>query len=185
MLNESHYRALVLNADFRPLSTWPLETYSWRKAVEDSLSGKVIVLAEYDRQVHSARLSIAIPSVVALRSYVDLNRPAPLTRAGIYARDGFRCAYCGASLAMHELTFDHVIPRSRGGAGVWENLVAACVDCNMRKGDLPLSRFEHRLRVKPYHPTRAQLNAVGAKAPLQTMEASWHDWLYWSVELEP
>lgn len=184
MLAADAYPALVLNADFRPLRTYPLARFSWRTSIEQLFAGKVIVVAEYDRPVRSEKIAVRIPSVVALKNYEDMGRPAPLTRLGLFTRDRFACVYCGER--HQELTFDHVTPRSRGGASSWENLVAACLPCNLAKGNRSVEDFGVPLRHKPYRPTLGQLNGVGATLGTPPdIDASWRDWLYWTTTLEP
>jgi Restriction endonuclease len=186
MLAMESYPALVLNADYRPVRTYPLKRYSWRKSIEQFLAGRVTVVAEYDRVVRSERMEIRIPSVVALNRYENLDRPAPLTRLGVFTRDRFRCAICGESFPGEQLTFDHVVPQSRGGRSTWTNLVAACLPCNQRKGDRSLAQLGMKLVHEPYHPTLAQLNAIGATMPVaDDIDRSWRDWLYWTVTLDP
>jgi 5-methylcytosine-specific restriction endonuclease McrA len=117
-------RALVLNASFEPLGV-----VSARRALVLVLSGKAVVLRDTGRPIHSARAVYVEPSVVRLERfvYVPRQRRVSLTRRAIFARDGHRCQYCGA-LAEN---IDHVVPRSRGGAHTWENVVASC----RRKGN--------------------------------------------------
>lgn len=97
------------------------------------------------------------PNAVRLVRYVAtawLHRPAGWTKRGVLARDRHRCAYCG----RHANTIDHLVPRSRGGGWTWENTVAACSPCNERKGNRTPAEARMRLLVRPWHPTRAQLN---------------------------
>ena len=113
MLAANGYPALVLNADFRPLSYFPLSLWSWQEAVKATLMGRVNTVAEYDRVIRSPNLEIPLPSVVSLKEYVrPAARPA-FTRFNVFLRDRFTCQYSGQRLPAHELTFDHVIPKSR------------------------------------------------------------------------
>ncbi|HEY9057607.1 MAG TPA: HNH endonuclease, partial [Aurantimonas sp.] len=132
-VNQDLSPALVLNADFRPLSYYPLSLWSWQDAVKAVFLDRVTILAEYDRAVRSPTYSMRLPSVVCLKSYVKPARHPAFTRFNVFLRDRFQCQYCGSP---HELTFDHVIPRSRGGLTTWENVVAACSPCNLKKGGL-------------------------------------------------
>lgn len=178
------YQALLLNADYRPVSTYPLSSLTWTEAIKDALKDKVIVVAEYDRVVRSARQSYPVPSVVALKQYVDLSRPAPFNRMNLAVRDRLRCAYCGDRLG-NGLTFDHVIPSSQGGKESWENIVAACAPCNFRKANRTPKQAGMPLRVPVYRPTLAQLNAIGTEIEtMRRVPKSWLDWLYWTVQLE-
>ena len=104
--------ALVLNADFRPLSYFPLSLWSWQDAIKAVFLERVSILEEYDRTVHSPSFEMRLPSVVSLKTYIRPARNPAFTRFNVFLRDRFECQYCGAD---EDLTFDHVIPRSRGG----------------------------------------------------------------------
>ena len=115
--------ALVLNADYRPLSYYPLSLWSWQDAIKAVFLDRVVILAEYEHQVSSPSFSMKLPSVVCLKSYVQPSRHPAFTRFNVFLRDRFECQYCGST---DDLTFDHVIPRCCGGQTTWENVVAAC-----------------------------------------------------------
>ena len=173
--------ALVLNADYRPLSYFPLSLWPWQEAVKASFLDRVQIVAEYDQQVHSPSTTMRIPSVVVLRDYV---KPAPypaFTRFNLFLRDGFRCQYCGCG---GEMTFDHVIPRSRGGRTTWENVVASCGRCNLLKSNKTLRQARMVLRQTPYRPSAEKLNNIGRRFPPNYLHESWMDFLYWDAELE-
>jgi 5-methylcytosine-specific restriction endonuclease McrA len=173
--------ALVLNADFRPLSYFPLSLWPWQEAVKAAFLDRVQVIAEYDLTVRSPSTEIRLPSVVVLRDYVRPARMAAFTRFNLFLRDEFTCQYCGD---RGELTFDHVVPRSRGGRTTWENVVACCPPCNLRKGNKSLRRSGLTLRRAPVRPEPEQLQAVGRKFPPNYLHESWMDFLYWDAELE-
>jgi len=103
--------ALVLNADFRPLSYYPLSLWPWQEVIKAVFLDRVDVVASYDQVVHSPSFEMRLPSVVALKQYVPQERPPAFTRFNLFLRDAFSCQYCGST---EDLTFDHVIPRSRG-----------------------------------------------------------------------
>ena len=124
----------MLNADFRPLSYFPLSIWSWQDAVKAVFLDRVSVLNEYETEVHSPTLTMRLPSVIALKDYIPAARRPAFTRFNVFLRDAFACQYCGDRRPTHDLTFDHVIPRSRGGRTTWENVVTACGACNLRKG---------------------------------------------------
>lgn len=177
----SNRAALVLNADYRPLSYYPLSLWSWQDAVKAVFLDRVNVIAEYDDSVRSASFAMRLPSVVALREFVRQERWPAFTRFNVFLRDGFRCAYCGIS---DELTFDHVIPRSKGGRTSWENIVAACSPCNLRKGGRLTSEAKMHPQVRPHRPTSYELQDIGRRFPPHHLHETWMDYLYWDVELE-
>jgi len=125
-------RALVLNASFEPLGI-----VSSRRAVLLVIDTKAELVHATERVFRAERLSVPEPSVVRLVRYVKVpyNYRVAVNRRTVFARDGGKCQYCGASAE----NLDHVIPRSRGGPHTWENVVAACRPCNTSKEDrLPL-----------------------------------------------
>ena len=112
--------ALVLNADFRPLSYFPLSLWSWQEAIKAVFLGRVNIVSEYDRMVRSPTFEMRLPSVISLRDYVPTARKPAFTRFNVFLRDRFGCQYCGRPFPTQELTFDHVVPRSRGGRTNWQ-----------------------------------------------------------------
>lgn len=180
----SQYAALVLNADFRPLSYFPLSLWSWQDAVKAVFLDRVSVLSEYDAEVHSPSHAMRLPSVIALKEYIHAARRPAFTRFNVFLRDGFVCQYCGTRAPAHDLTFDHVIPRSRGGRTTWQNVVAACNRCNLLKGSR-LPRECHMFpREAPRQPTSWELQEKGRAFPPHHLHRSWRDYLYWDSELE-
>ena len=138
---------LVLNGDYRALSVCSVE-----RAVTLLWLGKVeLVAADAGRRLHSANATHPWPSVIRLREYVRTPyRKVLLTRRNVFRRDEHRCQYCGE----HEgLTLDHVVPKSRGGPDTWENLVAACVPCNNRKGGRTPAEAGMPLARPPFRPS--------------------------------
>ncbi len=174
--------ALVLNADYRPLSWLPLSLWRWQEAVKAVWLDRVDILAEYeDAVVHSPSITMRLPSVIVLREYIrPLEEPA-FTRFNLFLRDGFTCQYCGG---RGDLTFDHVVPRARGGRTTWENVVAACGPCNIRKGARSLEEAGMRLSRRPKKPSMAELQAMARRFPPGHLHESWLDFLYWDAELE-
>ena len=139
-------RTLVLNAGYEPLAV-----VSFKRALVLVLSGKAVVVASDDEHpVHGISGEWERPSVILLRRYVRVptGRAVPVSRRGVLRRDDQRCAYCG----VHASTIDHVIPRSRGGADSWENLVACCLRCNNIKGDRTPQEMGWSLRFSPRPP---------------------------------
>lgn len=174
--------ALVLNADYTPLSYYPLSLWPWQTAVKAMFLERVDIVAHYDREVHSPSATLQLPSVIALRQYVKPNEYPAFTRFNLFLRDKFACVYCGSS---DELTFDHVVPRRQGGRTSWENVATACAPCNLKKGGrTPGEAHMPIIGGDPIRPTSWQLQEHGRGFPPNHLHASWHDYLYWDVELE-
>jgi 5-methylcytosine-specific restriction endonuclease McrA len=176
-----HRPALVLNADYRPLSYYPLSLWSWQDAVKAKYLDRVDIVAEYDDCVHSPTTILRIPSVVVLKDYVKPQKRVAFTRFNLFLRDEFRCQYCGSK---GDLTFDHVVPRASGGVTSWQNVVAACSPCNLRKGSKTLRQTGFTLRKPPRQPASEELRNLGRKFPPGHLHDSWMDFLYWDAELE-
>ncbi len=179
--NLRHHPALVLNADYRPLSYYPLSLWPWQEAVKAAYLDRVDIVAEYDTVVHSPSVEIRIPSVVVLKDYGRAQKRVAFTRFNLFLRDEFRCQSCGGK---GDLTFDHVVPRARGGVTSWENVVAACSKCNLRKGSRPLHRSGLCLRKPPRQPGAEELRNTGRKFPPGHLHDTWVDFLYWDAELD-
>jgi 5-methylcytosine-specific restriction endonuclease McrA len=177
----SGWPALVLNADYRPLSYYPLSLWPWQDTIKAVFLGRVDVVSTYNKLIHSPSFQMPLPSVVSLKQYVAQDRPPAFTRFNVFLRDSFSCQYCGSS---EELTFDHVTPRSKGGRTTWENIVTACARCNLGKGGrLPREAAMHPRR-SPRRPTMYELQDRGRKFPPNHLHESWLDYLYWDIELE-
>ena len=173
--------ALVLNADYTPLSYYPLSLWPWQTAIKAIFLDRVDVIETYEREVHSPTIQMKIPSVIALKQYVKPSEYPAFTHFNLFLRDRFHCQYCGSP---HNLTFDHVVPRRLGGKTTWQNVATACAPCNMRKGGRTPAQANMRLMVQPIRPTSWQLQERGRAFPPNYLHESWHDWLYWDVELE-
>jgi 5-methylcytosine-specific restriction endonuclease McrA len=126
-------QVLVLNASYEPLNVC-----SVRRAHVLVFKGKAEVIEELGVPLHSASSTFPWPHVIRLITYVRVPRAVQrkISRRALFARDGWRCVYCGTGSGR--LTLDHVVPRSRGGESVWENVVTACAPCNHRKGNRTL-----------------------------------------------
>ncbi len=176
-----HFPALVLNADYRPLSYYPLSLWPWQEAVKAAWLDRVTIVAEYDQTVRSPSTEIRIPSVVVLRDYVKPQKRVAFTRFNLFLRDEFACQYCGTT---GDLTFDHVVPRAAGGTTNWQNVVAACGRCNLSKGSKSLAQAGMSLRKPPRQPGAEELKNMGRRFPPNHLHESWLDFLYWDAELE-
>lgn len=170
-------QVLLLNITYEPL-----RVIDWRKAVTLLFLGKVEVVEEYGLEVHSVSFTIKLPSVVRLLRMVKRpNTPVKFSRQNIYARDRYKCQYCGHKYQAEELTYDHILPKSRGGKTEWTNIVTCCIDCNRKKGGRTPKEARMKLIRKPVRPEwiPALRITIGARKVPQ----SWRDYLYWNVEL--
>jgi 5-methylcytosine-specific restriction endonuclease McrA len=133
-------QVLVLNASYEPLNVTTV-----RRAHVLVFKGKAEVIEELDQPLRSATVAFPRPHVIRLVQYVRVPRTLQrkISRRALFARDGWRCMYCGTTAS--KLTLDHVVPRSRGGDSVWENVVTSCAPCNLRKAD----RLPHEAGMLP------------------------------------
>ena len=150
-------QTLVLNADMQPLSWGPLSVWAWQDALVAVLQDRVNRVIDYDVEVRSSRQSFLIPSVVALKRFHQ-RRKVAFTRYHVFLRDRFSCQYCGDSLPARELTFDHVVPRSKGGTTSWGNVVTCCQRDNLFKGSRSLKQAGLRLLNVPVEPTPHEID---------------------------
>jgi 5-methylcytosine-specific restriction endonuclease McrA len=141
-------RVLVLNASYEPLNVCSL-----RRAHVLVWKGKAEILESNDRPLRSACTQFRRPHVIRLVTYVRVPRGVTrrISRRVLFARDGWQCVYCGSG--GNRLTLDHVVPRSRGGTSVWENVVTSCAPCNHHKGDRLLEETGMTLHATPRPPT--------------------------------
>jgi 5-methylcytosine-specific restriction endonuclease McrA len=137
---------LVLNASYEPLNVC-----SVRRAHVLVFKGKAEILEAHARELRSATDTFRWPHVIRLLHYVRVPRlvQRKIARRALFARDGWRCQYCGAGT---KLTLDHVVPRSRGGDSEWDNVVTSCAPCNLRKGNRLLHEASMVLHAKPRPP---------------------------------
>lgn len=172
-------QTLLLNATYEPL-----DVVSWQRAMTLWCQGKVEIVETHEKEVRAVSFAFKLPSIVRLLRVIRTRRRprVPFTRANIYARDRFCCQYCGDEFRTEELTFDHVIPVSRGGGRSWENIVTCCVACNRHKADRTPEEARMTLCRIPKEPAAHisfRLTIGYRRAP-----ESWRDYLYWNAVLE-
>jgi 5-methylcytosine-specific restriction endonuclease McrA len=170
-------QVLLLNISYEPL-----RVINWKKAITLLCLGKVEVVEEYNRDIHSVSFTIKLPSVVRLLKMVK--RPKTVvkfSRQNIYARDRYRCQYCGQGFATEDLTYDHVLPKYRGGKTEWANVVTCCIDCNRKKGGHTPHEVSMKLIRKPTRPK--WIPAIRVTIGTKEVPQSWREYLYWNIEL--
>ncbi len=158
----------MLNASYEPLNVCSL-----RRAHVLVYKGKAEVIEELDRPLRSASSTFRWPHVIRLVHYVRVPRlvQRKISRRALFARDGWRCVYCGTSSGR--LTLDHVVPRSRGGESSWENVVTSCAPCNLRKGD----RLPHEVHMELAHAPRPPASVLFIRLAAPTIPTRWERYL--------
>ena len=149
---------------------------------------------EWPDVFRSPSVEVRVPKVLALRAYAHVDPMPKFCRRNVLLRDRQCCQYCGERFDAADLTFDHLIPRSAGGATTWENILMACVACNARKRNIMPNFSGRRGRVGtdgamrplklPRRPTSAELLRAGLECLDGEVREEWHSWLYWSTELQ-
>ena len=162
-------KVLVLDQSYQPLTLTSLKkcmTLYFREKVD-------IVETHATEVISSVSSSIPRPLVIRLRTKVKYNpyKFVMLNRQNIMRRDGYACAYCGST---HNLTIDHIMPKSRGGKDVWENLVTACGTCNFLKDSMTPEEWGKALRVRPRHPSHLSFLI----ADIHESPEQWRPYLY-------
>ena len=171
-------RTLLLSQGYEPIKIIP-----WQRAMTLVTLDKVDIVEEYDTLVRATSMIVQVPAVVRLRkAYRRHAKPVKFSRVNIYARDGYRCQYCGARCAIDQLTYDHVIPRSRGGRTTWDNIVSCCYACNARKANRTPAEARMTLRASPARPS--WIPSVQIRVSAQSIPDAWRDYVYWTGEIE-
>lgn len=161
---------LVLNQDYQPLSVCSVQ-----RSMKLLFLDKAELLHDLpERKIRTVTEEYTYPSVIRLRRYINLPYTRiVLTRRNIFKRDSNKCQYCGST---HQLTIDHVIPRSRGGKDTWENLVTACSECNLKKGDRTPREANMELKRRPFKP----IHITFLQAFMGGVQENWKPYLYMS-----
>jgi len=173
------HATLLLNASYEPM-----KVLSWQRAVSLWFAGKVEIVEEYDDfDLKSVSLTMKCPAVVRLLKYVKGHRnKVKFSRINVFARDNFACQYCGDQPGTRNLTYDHVLPRSRGGKTTWLNITTSCLSCNSKKADRTPTEAKMPLLKQPNKPAMRPYNKLVFSIP-KTPDA-WLSYLYWTSELE-
>jgi 5-methylcytosine-specific restriction endonuclease McrA len=171
-------RTLLLSQGYEPI-----QIISWQRAITLLTLDKVEVVEHYDAEIRAVSLVVKVPAVIRLRkAYRRHVRPVKFSRVNIYARDGHRCQYCGVRCTIDELTYDHVMPRSRGGRTTWDNIVSCCCACNARKANRTPAEARMVLRAVPVRP--AWIPAVQIRVSARSVPDAWRDYVYWTGQIE-
>lgn len=161
----------------------PIKVISWRRAITLLTLGKVEVIEAYNSEARAATVVFKIPAVIRLlRAFRRHVKPVKFSRINIFARDDYRCQYCGAKRSLRELTYDHVVPRAKGGKTTWDNIATSCVPCNAKKGNRTPIEARMVLRSEPAQPKWAP--AVVIRVSARSVPDAWRDYLYWTDEIE-
>ena len=160
------------------LTSWffPLKIIRWEDAITMLYLNKADTIVEYDETVSSPSVSLRVPAVMRLRrKLAKIKRGVKFSRVNVFTRDGFRCQYCNNKKPFSQLTYDHVVPRSRGGRTEWTNIVTACRPCNHRKGNRTpdeTGMFPHKRPVRP-----KALPLAGPVIDMTQAPLEWRDFL--------
>jgi len=140
---------LVLSPSYEPIGQ-----VGWQRAISLLFAGRVEVVAEYeDRHVRSVTMTFKLPSIIRFISgAMGKKRGVRFSKENVFARDKGRCQYCAKAIAKVDATYDHVVPKARGGRTRWENIVIACLDCNQRKANRTPREAGMRLVREPEKP---------------------------------
>jgi len=169
----TNMKTLVLNISYEPVRVIP-----WQRGIKMICLDKADLIEGYESRARSQHSSMPIPAVVRLGKYHKYREQISLQRSYVYARDGLKCQYCGEQFSAQDLTYDHVIPKSRGGRTVWQNIVTSCAPCNHKKGDRTPKEAEMKLLRKPIRPRWMPLIIVKA-AQAGKVPEQWTQYINW------
>lgn len=181
--------ALVLNASYLPVSYLPLSVLNWQDTIKNLYLDKAEVVEVYENiGIRSPSRTIMLPSVIVLREYVKPKHRVSFTSSNVHLRDRFMCQYCGDKFSGVDLTYDHVVPSSKGGKTNWENIVSACNPCNLAKADKTFDKWVSPLGLRrplnpPRIPDHRELEAVVRECAKEIPSRTWVPYLHWNGPL--
>ena len=171
-------RTLLLSQGYEPI-----KIISWQRAMTLLTLDKVEVVEQYDAEIRAVSMIVKVPAVIRLRKAFRRHaKPVKFSRVNIYARDEYRCQYCGTKCSIDQLTYDHVVPRSKGGRTTWENIVSACYACNRRKANRTPIEAGMKLLTIPARPT--WMPSVQIRVSARSVPDAWRDYVYWTSEID-
>lgn len=177
-------QTLVLDSGYQAVGT-----VSWQRAITLLWEGKVEVVEEYsNREVRSVTITLKMPSVIRfLKTIRGRRRLVKFSRENVLARDCSQCQYCGIYCSRQDATYDHVIPRAKGGQTTWDNVVICCVPCNQKKGGRTPEQAGMKLLTIPVKPKTLQSVRFNVMY-IKSMPPEWKTWVrdvqYWNGELD-
>ena len=178
MSNLLEKQVLILNANYKPLSYYPLSVNGMKNVIKKMLKNRLIIVEEYPDTININGMTIHLPKTAALKEYKDIYQAPKFNRYNVYLRDKFTCQYCGKRFPAHELTYDHLVPKYKGGKTDWLNIITACRCCNGKKGCkdakgkfIPLST--------PHIPSNAELlrNLKELQLDVGAQLKTWEQWI--------
>lgn len=172
------WKTLLLDIGYQPV-----DIIGWRRAMELLIAGKAEIVDEYeDVSVNSVNKSFKLPSILRLiRSVAFRRRKISFSRYNIFLRDNWTCQYCGSKHKSEDLTFDHVIPKSRNSGKTWTNIVTACVPCNRKKANRTPKEAKMPLLKPPKEPRWTPQLTIRLKSD---DPEEWRTYVYWYAELK-
>lgn len=162
---------MVLNNQYMPLSLFPLYTVDAEDAITRYLNGNCTVVEWYDRKIKTPSIDVRWPSVISNHNGHSFKKEVRLKKESLFYRDHCKCAYCGVNLTVQSLTFDHMIPTSKGGKHSFDNVVASCKACNNEKSDSMHPKWKPRHA--PWSPTYHEMLKIRAQYPIVVDDESW------------
>lgn len=169
-------RTFVLQNSYMPISLIPVHTIPVEDAVTRVCNGTCHVVSEYDQEIKTQHAHMKWPSVIARNESFHHKPIVKLRPETLFYRDHGICVYCEKKLTVSEVTYDHYIPKRKGGERTWENIVSACSKCNSLKGHSdPVGEWEPKY--KPYRPDYFKLLNVRKRFPIVLDHESWVDFL--------
>jgi len=192
-------KVLVLNRSWHPINVTTVReavTLAYQGAAEfvgpdyrtfsfDNWKDAADYAKDATKYLHGCDWRMICPEVIVLTDYNGINkRKIKFSRRNIFERDKYTCQYCNRRFKRHNLTIDHVLPKSRGGTSRWENVALSCLPCNSRKDDRTPAEARMKLRKVPKQPRWEDVKLRGLQGPMPASWESFLDEMYWNVELE-